>query len=365
MRALTILLSFGALSSNAFAQPAAFRITDMDLRDPHVYVVQSFACRDVTDAVTGFSFNGTLQTTIQSNGNDDGYLDVSTVIVFDDLDPSAPGGTLTFVNALCLAPLEGTSCTPSELVPSVVSYSNGSAGVCLETIPGTTYPPYTPEVTSPTAQCFVTQAFNGLLPLFDGVPVMLHDIQVSATYDGSGNLVNGLIRGFLTETDANNTILPNSFPFYGSIPFSYLLPGGNPFLHLSNCASHSDMDAHGSWGWWLYFNFSAQPVPYGSATDIGAPPLRGVSLQPAVPNPFNPSTTLRYSIDEDAFVQLFVFDAQGRYVAALVNEHQTVGDHEARWNGTMSTGSTASSGVYFVRLAAGGKTDTRKIVLLK
>ena len=66
------------------------------------------------------------------------------------------------------------------------------------------------------------------------------------------------MRGFISETDANNTILPASFPLVGGRPLSSLLPGGT-----GNCASYDDRDLQGGvFGWWFYLNFPAAAVAY-------------------------------------------------------------------------------------------------------
>ncbi len=364
-----LVLGFVALSavtgSHALAV-TALRITDLDLRDPHIYM-EFLGCRDITDvAVGGSSVNGDLQTDIESDGDMNGFLDLSLLIVFNPFDSSGPGGTLVYLPGICTAPMAGTSCTPESTTPLYLSYQNSAAGACLEPILGTTWGPYTPEIVSPTAPCFVSEEFAGVLPLFGGTPVTLQHVQIAATYGGAEDLVAGLIRGFLTEADANATILSPNLPVVGGKALSVLLPGGNPPGPDLNCAGHSDKDfVDGVPGWWFYYNFTAEVVPYASATGVGAPRVRGVSIDGAVPNPFNPSTTLRYSIDEDADVRVSIFDANGRFVADLVHQHQPAGVHEAAWNGTTASGATASSGVYFARLQSAGKTDTRKVVLLK
>ena len=364
----TFLICLSLLSSGRANALTAYRITDLDLRDPHVYMSFIF-CTDVTDnQLAGFSVNSQLQTQIQTDGDGDGLLDVNLLIVLDDLDPNTAGGTFTLINGLCTAPMATTSCVPSTTVPYITSYLDDAASPCLGPILGTTYGPYTPEITSASTPCFVSGEFSGVLPLFAGaMPVSMSHMQVAATYGPSGALVNGLIRGFVSEADANNTILPATIPIVGGQPFSYILPGGDPpGPSNTNCASHSDKDfVEGVPGWWFYYNFTAQAVPYQSATGVDAPVARGVAIFYAVPNPFNPSTTIRYTIDTDAFVSVLIYEASGRFVADLVHEQQSPGDHEVRWNGTTSTGSTASSGVYFVRLESNGKTATRKIVLLK
>lgn len=84
------------------------------------------------------------------------------------------------------------------------------------------------------------------------------------------------------------------------------------------------------------------------------------------PNPFNPVTTIRYSLPNAADVSLAVYDVSGRLVRTLVKNAKTpAGVFEAEWNGTDSAGNPVASGVYFYRLTAGTEVLTRKAVLLK
>ena len=83
-------------------------------------------------------------------------------------------------------------------------------------------------------------------------------------------------------------------------------------------------------------------------------------LHPASPNPFNPTTHIRYEIPAEDFVSLSVYDVRGRLVETLVSRRQAAGDYIVTWD----AGSTPS-GVYFVRLQAGDFNETRRIVLLK
>jgi hypothetical protein len=78
------------------------------------------------------------------------------------------------------------------------------------------------------------------------------------------------------------------------------------------------------------------------------------------PNPFNPSTTIRYAIPRNVHVRLIVFDALGREVETLVNEKQTAGVYEATFNA-----SQYSSGVYIYKLKTEGYSETKKMILLK
>ena len=83
------------------------------------------------------------------------------------------------------------------------------------------------------------------------------------------------------------------------------------------------------------------------------------------PNPFNPTTTLTYSLSTLSDVALEVFSVSGRLVMVLEDGVVSAGRHEVRWDGTDSDGNAVSSGIYFVRFEAGGKIDTRKLVLLR
>jgi len=84
------------------------------------------------------------------------------------------------------------------------------------------------------------------------------------------------------------------------------------------------------------------------------------------PNPFNPSTTIRYSLPKAENVTLQVFDVGGRLVRTLVRGvKKPAGAFEVQWNGTDAAGRPVASGVYFYRLTAGTETLTHKAVLLK
>jgi endonuclease/exonuclease/phosphatase family metal-dependent hydrolase len=83
-------------------------------------------------------------------------------------------------------------------------------------------------------------------------------------------------------------------------------------------------------------------------------------LEQNYPNPFNPITTIRYSIPEDSFVSVKVFDVLGNEVSDLVNSELPAGNFEVNLNGNELT-----SGIYFYTLRAGDFVDTKKMVLLK
>ena len=87
---------------------------------------------------------------------------------------------------------------------------------------------------------------------------------------------------------------------------------------------------------------------------------RWIELYPAYPNPFNPVTTIKYSIPEDGLVRVTVHDLKGRLVAELVNGQMHTGTHEISWNA-----SGQSSGIYLVNLKSGAVSKHQKIIVLK
>jgi len=83
------------------------------------------------------------------------------------------------------------------------------------------------------------------------------------------------------------------------------------------------------------------------------------------PNPFNPITTLHFSIPRSAFVRIDVFDVTGRRVKKLVDRYIEAGEFETTWNGKDSRGVSVGSGVYFARMATGNFTTAAKMVLIR
>jgi outer membrane protein assembly factor BamB len=89
------------------------------------------------------------------------------------------------------------------------------------------------------------------------------------------------------------------------------------------------------------------------------------SLGQCYPNPFNPSTTIGFTLGEAARVRLSIYDVSGRLVRELLDDRRGAGLHSEIWDGTDHAGRGVSSGVYFYRLEAGQFIETKKMVLLR
>jgi hypothetical protein len=97
----------------------------------------------------------------------------------------------------------------------------------------------------------------------------------------------------------------------------------------------------------------------------GVPPAPVAWLEQNIPNPFNPSTRIRFGIGEDTHLNISIYDVSGALVATLADAPYPAGRHEIVWDGRTAAGSPASSGVYFCRLKTGRAAADRKLVLLR
>ncbi len=103
-----------------------------------------------------------------------------------------------------------------------------------------------------------------------------------------------------------------------------------------------------------------------SGVDPVEAPAQRVILEQNSPNPFNPSTDIRFLLPDDAPVSLRIYDQAGRVVRVLLaSQVFPAGEHFATWNGLDDHGQPARSGVYFYELSVGGREHTRKMVLVK
>lgn len=197
---------------------------------------------------------------------------------------------------------------------------------------------------------YTNPSFNGTNPGCDGggchtlqdgkVIASVTDLQVSITVTGTTNSVAGEL------VDASGTVVAfnNST---GNNPFTLTAPG--PGEYRVNAGHKS-------------------PLRWDSVlVSISVTDVQENSLNPSVyklyanyPNPFNPSTTIRYSLPEAAFTSLKIYDAIGNEVAVVVEEIKSAGSHQIEFNAT-----GLSSGIYYYTLQAGAFKETRKMVILR
>jgi hypothetical protein len=112
--------------------------------------------------------------------------------------------------------------------------------------------------------------------------------------------------------------------------------------------------------------FKSGRIGGGTKGDEAAGQVLAVTmLKPAMPNPFNPQTTLNFSLKADATVELAVFNLRGDLVRQLLSERRSAGEHSVVWNGRDRSGSALASGVYLARFVAGDVVMTQRLVLVQ
>ena len=91
----------------------------------------------------------------------------------------------------------------------------------------------------------------------------------------------------------------------------------------------------------------------------------GFELYANFPNPFNPSTTIKFNLNQAQTVSLAIYDMRGHLVKMLLNQECSAGMHQAVWDGTDVAGGLVASGLYIYKIEAGAKSETKQILLLR
>lgn len=132
------------------------------------------------------------------------------------------------------------------------------------------------------------------------------------------------------------------------------LPDGRSFFHT------------GSSGWksWIYNDWMLRASYVAVKTATENRPLK-FSLEQNVPNPFNPSTEIRFRLEQSSVAELAVYNVLGQKIKILVTGSLPKGEHVAVWDGRDERGQALSSGVYFYRLRTENQVLTRRMVLIK
>lgn len=199
---------------------------------------------------------------------------------------------------------------------------------------------------------------------------------ITQTFDVAA--IEGLVRNKLTTElidEFTATSIERGFvqhvPGGGRYTFRYMANGGSgpsESVNIAFVASGFEPETLSidiPYDSTVYLNANLTPIlPIGVPED--APDLPSVAtLHRNVPNPFNPTTTISYTLPEAEHVHLAIYDVQGRLVRTLLDEVSPSGTSRTGWDGTDDSGSGVGSGVYFVRFESAGRSETQKIVLLK
>ena len=172
------------------------------------------------------------------------------------------------------------------------------------------------------------------------VQASVNGLDVQVTVVGAGGTVAGeLVDGSSTVVTYINSTNSNPFTLTATSPGNYIVNAGR-----------------------------SGPLRWDSASvNIVITGVNGNSSNPTnfmlynnYPNPFNPTTTIKYSIPEASFTSIKIYNELGKEVSTLVNETKSAGTYEVEFNA-----SNLSSGVYYYKLQAGSFTETKKMILAK
>ena len=116
----------------------------------------------------------------------------------------------------------------------------------------------------------------------------------------------------------------------------------------------------------LLDNFRWTLLPQAEQTAVGDDgPPDTAHLSPVSPNPFNPTTTIAFTLPRSEHVRVAIYDMTGRTVRVLVDGVRGAGTHEVTWNGEDDGGRAMASGVYVCGMDTGDRRETRRVTLVK
>lgn len=193
--------------------------------------------------------------------------------------------------------------------------------------------------------------FNGTTPGCDGsgchsfedgiVSASVSNLDVSITVSGTSSSVAGeLVDDNGTVVSVNNST--------GNNPFTLTAPG--PGTYIVNAGFKNPNRRWDS---------TTVTINVTGVNDNSASPST-FKLFDNYPNPFNPSTVIKYSVAKNSFTTLKVYNSVGKLVTTLVNKTKPSGTYEVEFNATGLT-----SGVYYYTLSAGDFSETKKMIVLK
>ncbi len=111
--------------------------------------------------------------------------------------------------------------------------------------------------------------------------------------------------------------------------------------------------------------FQNTPANFVLSTPDNAYPIDATELSGNYPNPFNPETTIVFTVKDPSPVKLMIYNLKGQLVHTLVDEEMQPGRYKYTWDGTDSKGRSVSSGIYLYRMSAGKYSSTRKMLLVE
>ena len=220
------------------------------------------------------------------------------------------------------------------------------------------------------------------------IPPEIGDLENLTELELGGNLITGLIPPEIGDLGSLTFLHLEYNQFTGSIPpeisnLSNLVWLNFVHNQLTGEIPESICDLNMNWSDPNNFNISENQLcpPYPDCIEAytGEQDTSGCvqvsiidetfpmtyKLYNAYPNPFNPTTQIKYDLPEDAMVSITIYDTMGRSIRSLVNSKQTSGYRSIQWNATNNLGDPVSAGMYLYTIQAGDFRQVKKMVLVK
>ncbi len=191
------------------------------------------------------------------------------------------------------------------------------------------------------------------------------------------NLAPGVPMGIMADYNSNSVNLSweeaedddfRYFRIYRGNDPAFIPHSGNLVQEVATAAWQDNSDTP----WQFHYkitavDFSGNESPAGEILIATDTPEAGhrFALLGAVPNPFNPSTLIEYSLASGGKVQLKIYDVAGRLIRTLVDDVMPSGKHSIRWNGRNQAGEAVASGAYYSLLRSGDQVQKKSMLLVK
>jgi hypothetical protein len=200
-----------------------------------------------------------------------------------------------------------------------------------------------------------------------GLEILIGSYQAKKVYafDADGSIIDG----WPIQTGADIWSTPTLADLDDDGDVEVILSGMDVWIYAWDLGGNYDGGAGVEWATFMHdfkrSSYYGYEDPVG-VPDEGGPVARWLSLEQNTPNPFNPVTTIAFTVPDDASeIDLSIYNVAGARVATLVSGEATPGRQSVVWNGRDDAGERVASGIYFMRLSSDADTRTRKIVLLK
>ncbi|HPS61309.1 MAG TPA: FlgD immunoglobulin-like domain containing protein [Candidatus Cloacimonas sp.] len=217
----------------------------------------------------------------------------------------------------------------------------------------------------------------------DGIPIVLTENDATLPVELSAFTANINSQGGITlmwvtqsETGVNgfyvNRAMVNDLAIAERI--SPLIPGSNTSHQQVYVYSDKEVYEPGTYYYWLEIQdidgvvnyYGSRSVTFGGNGNNGTPDIPLVTgIRSIYPNPFNPSATIMYELEQPANLNIEIYNNRGQLVRSFAMGQKEKGRYKLLWDGTDNSGYSCGTGIYFIKMQVGKETFVKKAALVK